>query len=276
MSAAKMTERRPAEAGGVCVQLTPEVRSVLERSTITASSVTLPPGRLHPKAYAAVNKALEAAGGKWNKRGQFHVFPIDAREALGMALQTGKVIDHACSKKKSLQAFYTPPELAAKVAAMAQVEGKAVLEPSAGSGALVKACLEAGAKYVTAVEINPEEVANLLAIPNCDVSLRDFLKVDPTNARVLWHRIVMNPPFTKNQDVKHVEHALKLLCPGGRLVAIMANNTSRPAFQQLLAGLDHSVEEVPAGAFRASGTQVKTIILTVNKPLATVESGVVA
>jgi hypothetical protein len=33
----------------------------------------------------------------------------------------------------------------------------------------------------------------------------------------------MNPPFANADDIKHIMHALKMLKPGGRLVAICAN-----------------------------------------------------
>ena len=42
-------------------KISDEVRDVLARSTITATTVTLPPGQLERKLYEAVNKALAAA-----------------------------------------------------------------------------------------------------------------------------------------------------------------------------------------------------------------------
>jgi len=33
----------------------------------------------------------------------------------------------------------------------------------------------------------------------------------------------MNPPFENGADIKHIQHAMKMLKPGGRLVAICAN-----------------------------------------------------
>ncbi len=241
--------------------LTPEVLSLLERSTSTSDSVTLPPGRLDPKLYAAVNKALEAAGGKWSKKHQHHAFITDPREALGLALETGKVIDHAHNKKKAHQAFYTPPELAGRVVEMAGVSGRTVLEPSAGEGSLALACRRASAASVWCID-NDYHSTEKLANIGFGVSFADFLDMSPGPTG--YERIVMNPPFTRDQDVKHVAHALKFLAPGGRLVAIMADAKTRPSFRALISGLDHEIEPVPAGAFRSSGTNIATIILTVN------------
>ena len=59
----------------------------------------------------------------------------------------------------------------------------------------------------------------------------DFMEMKPNGIR--FERVVMNHPFTKNQDSAHVEHALRFLKPGERIAAIMAGNTRRPIFDRL-------------------------------------------
>ena len=76
----------------------------------------------------------------------------------------------------------------------------------------------------------------------------------------------MNPPFTKNQDVKHVAHALKFLADGGVLTSIMGSNTTRKQFTDLIAGREYEITDVPAGAFKESGTSIATIILRIDLP----------
>lgn len=235
--------------------ITPEVEAVLRNSTITADSVKLPPGQLERKLYEAVNKALVNAGGKWNRSKGVHVFSSDPREKLLGGLETGIVRD----EKKDRQAFYTPPELAARVAEIADVEGRTVLEPSAGKGALAIACRDAGALRVGCYDIDAPSVHALEALGFSAVCT-DFLTCTPVHK---YERVVMNPPFTRNQDVRHVRHALKFLGTGGVLVAIMANNQARRPFEDLVSTLDHEIEEVPAGAFKESGTSVATLILKV-------------
>lgn len=70
----------------------------------------------------------------------------DPRVKLGLTLETGVATD--C--KKTLQFFPTPPELAALVAIRSHVRGCSVLEPSAGHGALAKACVNEGAMLAKA------------------------------------------------------------------------------------------------------------------------------
>ena len=59
-------------------KISDEVRDVLARSTITETSVKLPPGQLERKLYEQVNKALTGSGGRWDRgerRGAGEVLP---------------------------------------------------------------------------------------------------------------------------------------------------------------------------------------------------------
>jgi predicted RNA methylase len=242
------------------VIISEEVADVLRRSTISGNLLKLP-GQLERSLYEEVNKVLVNLGGSWSKKQQGHLFASDPMAKLGIAMDTGVSID----EKKLYQAFYTPPELAARVVEVADVSGKLVLEPSAGHGALVKECLAQGASEVVAVELNPEACAHLGSEhPKVTLYSADFLKLNLKNGD--FDRIVMNPPFTKNQDIKHVTKALTLLAEGGILVAVMAANTTRKSFAEMLHGYhDYDIENIPAGSFSESGTEVATIMLTVRK-----------
>lgn len=238
--------------------LTKDVRDVLSRSTVQGNVIMLPEGQLDRKLYEAVNKALTNAGGKW-KRGVGHVFPSDAGPKLTAMLGSGVSVD----EKKRDQAFFTPPELAHQVVNLADVFGAMVLEPSAGRGALADACMNAGALDVSCFEINPE-YAEELNKKHYTVIVADFLDYSPAKTS-RYERIVMNPPFTKNQDIAHVNHALNWLAPGGILVSLMMPNQSRKGFQKLVAEYDPEIIEVERGAFKKSGTGIATIIVKISR-----------
>lgn len=243
------------------VKISAEVMGVLKKCTITENSVTLPAGQLPRPLYEAVNKVLVLAGGKWNKSAKAHLFPSDPRAKLGMALESGTVTN----EKKKFQSFYTPTVLARRVAGLADVTARTVLEPSCGDGALAKACLEQGACYVRGIDINPEACASSASVigQNGSVEEGDFLCMEPETPDAKFSRIVMNPPFTKNLDIKHVRHAMeKWLSPGGTLVAVMSPNRDRKGFTDLLASANaHYIEEVEPGTFKESGTPIATIIV---------------
>lgn len=239
--------------------LTHEVKDVLSRATVNGNVLILPPGQLERGLYKKVDKALKNAGGKW-KRGVGHVFTSDAGPKLAAMLEAGVSVD----EKKRDQAFFTPPKLAERVAEIADVRDRTVLEPSAGLGHLAVGCWLAGAFVVDCIERNPEYQTSLTSAGLGDVHLGDFLSLTPADLdKELYERIVMNPPFTKNQDIAHVRHALKWLAPGGILTAIMLNNQTRRGFVDLNVEYEPEIEEVERGAFRESGTNISTVIVKI-------------
>jgi len=96
----------------------------------------------------------------------------------------------------------------------------------------------------------------------------------PEAAEGTYDRIVMNPPFENGQDVDHVQHAYKLLKPGGRIVSIMgehpffANDKKSVAFREWLEAHGGTDEKLPAGSFEASerSTGVAARMVTIDKP----------
>lgn len=253
------------------VRIESDVRDVLSRANALGNTLRLPPEQLDRKLYERVNEVLTNAGGKWNKSARAHIFPTDAAPKLAAMLGVGVSID----EKKRDQAFFTPPELARRVVEIADVAGCTVLEPSAGLGALADACQEAGAESVTCLEVNPEFIRELEKRYAWDAQCVDFLSVLPDeNESVIkngvkyatsYDRIVMNPPFTKNQDIKHVKHALKWLQPGGVLVSLMMPNQNRKGFQEIVDEYDPEIIEVERGAFKGSGTDIATLIVKIQR-----------
>ncbi len=74
----------------------------------------------------------------------------------------------------------------------------------------------------------------------------------------------MNPPFANADDIRHITHALKMLKPGGRLVALCANGPrQQDKLRPIVESLGGSWEELPADTFSSAGTSVRTILLAV-------------
>lgn len=234
------------------MKLTPEIVTVIENSRIDANMLTLP-AQLDRKLYLKVNTALEAAGGKWNKAKKCHVFDGPPRERLGLVVAAGIVVD----ERKAKQSFYTPFVVASELVQLANVAGLVVLEPSAGMGSLVKACLNAGACRVDCVESDQTCHAALVSL-DTNVNIADFLSLP---AIPQYYRIVMNPPFSKGKAVKHIAHAAKWLRPGGMLFAIVPDK-DEPKLTDLGAV---DVAKIAAGAFKESGTQIATKIIKITR-----------
>jgi len=162
----------------------------------------------------------------------------------------------------------TPPDLAARMVEMADLRpGHRVLEPSAGSGALVDATKCLGV-HVTAVEIN-YDATRVLAEKAERVVHADFLNCNGELGT--FDRVLINPPFSNNQDIKHVRHAFDKLRDGGRLVAIMsphwtfANDRASQDFRAWFEERGGTYEELPAGTFKESGTMVNSVLAVIGR-----------
>jgi protein-L-isoaspartate O-methyltransferase len=178
--------------------------------------------------------------------------PADPAADMRAALKAGvKVV-------AAPQLFPTPAHIAAQMVELAEIEpGHRVLEPSAGTGALIAAIRQTEGVYLAAVEINGELASKL----DADMPLRsDFLSVELADFHSPFDRVVMNPPFKDGADIQHILHAAKMLKPGGRLVALCANG---PRQQAKLRPLASHWDELPLGSFKEQGTGVNVALLVI-------------
>jgi predicted RNA methylase len=215
---------------------------------------------------------MVALGGTWKtggrgKPGGFR-FPddIDAAESVRLAQESGEIID-----PKAAEFFATPPELAELVARRAELMfNDSVLEPSAGRGALALAARDYQKEArIVCVEALAENVKELVG-RGFDVTQDDFLTLSPEQLGT-YSRVVMNPPFSKRQDIKHVRHAFRFLAPGGVLVAIMSSGVQfrddklSTEFRAWVAVNNGDIWSNPPGSFLASGTGVNTCMVRLRK-----------
>ncbi|UQY45033.1 methyltransferase [Mixta hanseatica] len=243
-----------------------EVLNVLSACQCEGNNLILT-GQLDRNLYTRTNKVIEAAGGKWNRKAKAHVFDIDASDRIEQIILTGDVV----VPKDDFEFFPTPPEVVRHVIHLADIrDGMRVLEPSAGQGAIAKAAHSAAADVmIDMYELMP---ANNDALHALNLRLSgigkpvDFLTVEPTP---VYDRVVMNPPFSRQADIKHVNHALKFLKQDGLLVSVMASsvtfrsNKLTTDFRQLIEDRGGNIQELPEGAFKSSGTMVNTVIVTI-------------
>ena len=112
-------------------------------------------------------------------------------------------------------------------------------------------------------------IAHLDSMPAtlfCTGQQADFLNIQPDAS---YDRIVMNPPFAEQDDIRHVMHAFGFLRRNGRLVAIMSAgilfraNKLTTAFRDFVADRGGAIEPLPEGSFRSSGTAVNTCVVTI-------------
>ena len=86
-----------------------------------------------------------------------------------------------------------------------------------------------------------------------------------------YDRIIANPPFSKQQDIDHIMHMHSLLKPGGILVSVVSEspffriNKKSVAFREFLEANNAEIIPLDTGAFKESGTMVKTRIIKMEK-----------
>lgn len=243
-----------------------EILNILSNCRIEGSIVYLPPEQLDRNTYTAVNKCLENIGGKWNRKAKGHVFDYDPSEAFDNLIMTGETED----MKKTFQFFPTPRKIAEIACDMADLSnGQDVFEPSCGRGDLADVIYERAPQNLICNELNAE-MAKYLDDKPYTVMYDDFLNYSPETVKA-FDRIVMNPPFSNQQDVDHVYHAYSLLKPGGILVSVMSvswqwrTNKKSVAFREWLEENNAEVVDIESGAFKESGTLIPTTIIKIRK-----------
>jgi predicted RNA methylase len=254
------------------VRIPSDVLAILKKAVIVDDSKIHLAERIDRKIYDKTKKVLDLLGCKWNRSSGMHCFEGgNAGDLLEEAIANEAVVDF----KKTLQFFETPEGVARKMADIATLRPtERVLEPSAGLGAIARVAREiVGLENIVCYEADPKR---RLALIQAGFAVRghaeagndfcDFLSVDPKRI-VDIDVVLMNPPFARGQDIAHVLHAFKFLQPGGRLVAITSpgwtfrQERKYQEFREFIEQHMFHQEALPAGTFKASGTNASAILL---------------
>lgn len=164
--------------------------------------------------------------------------------------------------------FPTQPSVTQRMFDLGRIgSGTSYLEPSAGSGHIADAIrAEFPAANIEACEINPK-LRELLTLKGYTLVADDFLEWSTDRQ---YDRIIMNPPFEKQADIDHVRKAYGLLADDGVLVSVMApgfefsHDRKSVEFRQWLHDVNATVEDLPDGSFKASGTGVSTKLVVID------------
>lgn len=208
--------------------------------------------------YDNLKPMIESMGGHWRERVKGFIFSKDI------------LLKNSCASwKEENQFFPTPQNIAKRVVELAEINEKSiVLEPSAGTGALLDNLLIYTKLYV----VEPY-YPNIQTLKNkkYDVIQSTFENFFETYKNEKITNIIMNPPFSKQRDIKHILMAYELLEKNGVLVAIMSENSLyyntelTKNFNLFLKEKNAYIENIPYGSFKESGTTVDTVIVKIKK-----------
>lgn len=124
--------------------------------------------------------------------------------------------------------FYpTPTEVIDRMMRDEDVNGKHILEPSAGSGNIVDWLYSHGAESVVACE-QDDKLRRILQ-GKCDLISDDFFKLTSMDVSHVDY-IIMNPPFS-NAD-KHILHAWDIAPAGATIIALCNSDTLNKTYSE--------------------------------------------
>ncbi|MFV8383435.1 PLxRFG domain-containing protein [Vibrio parahaemolyticus] len=193
------------------------------------------------------------------------------KEKMRLETLTEKIEGIVRGNRNAFNDFFPTPEAEVnQLIDLADIQpGMRVLEPNAGMGHIADQIAS-----LNGVDLDVGELAHtmseLLEEKGHNVVSGDFLEYHPGE---IYDRIVMNPPFSNDADIHHINHALSMLKEGGKLVAItssMAGNRGNTTNKNFRRYLDEvAAEEIPlaAGTFNKSlnPTGVATKIVVIEK-----------
>lgn len=259
--------------------LSPHAAAVTASADVAGRRLRLP-GTLPRDVYEELAEAFKRIGGRWVRRGSkredgapagFFEFPEESEDLVQAVITTGRK-----PPKNPTSLFPSPPEVVDRIIELADLGAATLageyrfLEPHAGRGAIAD---RIRALFPTC----PLDLIEILDL-NLHVLRRkgyapiagDFLHFDPGP---VYDRILANPPFSLSGAPlayqEHIRHAWQLLSSRGILVSVIpayiprAGSDAR-AFERWIADRGE-IEELPAGSFRSSGTNVATGLICLDK-----------
>ena len=177
------------------------------------------------------------------------------------------------------QQFSTPVDIAALAVVLADVQhDDIILEPSAGNGLLIAQCGPHESLHLN--ELDPARRARLAsAFPHASITGHDGATLNSTLASIERPTLVlMNPPFARSfgrgaddyAAVRHLQAALRMLRPGGRLVTIMPdwfsnNGRMRDQFETTLRDTSVRTSLRLEKCYTKHGTSIAVRLFVIDK-----------
>lgn len=253
------------------IKIAPDILKIIQESKIDGNKLYLSK-QLDRNVYVVTNKILESIGLKWNRSAKCHVSEHDVEELIESILNSGEWVD-----EKKLNQFYETPAAIVTTLINSATFGRdsqiRILEPSAGNGAILSQLIN---RFPNAVidfcEINKSRAETCIELGAIQIG-EDFLAA-PTPIASKYDLIVMNPPFSKQQDIEHVLHAFNhFLKDGGEIISVMSEGTffrkNKKTDNFWKTVRENStlseITNLPDEAFKSSGTLVRTRLLMLRK-----------
>lgn len=248
------------------MKINQNIIDILKKGYFEENKYFLPEIKLDRKDYLDCNNVLTNLGLIWNKKTKAHITDEDSewlQDTLNEILDIWEVQTIKDIRNK-YQAFYTPESIASRMVDLLDIrEDNKILEPSAWIWNIVKVLLDEYVKEFKLFvnEIDPVKIKELENIDwiTWQIMNKDFLDFIPV---MKYDRVILNPPFNKWQDIKHILKAYSLLKDWWILVWLVPSNFLEK-YKDKLENIPYSYYEVDDWLFEF--TNIKTIIIKINK-----------
>lgn len=242
-----------------------DIRKIVNDSKIL---YVLSANSLTDDEYDEIKPSIEAIGGHWRERYKGFVFSYNPADRLQKLSSEPPVISEYRKWQDSTQYFPTPVSVVKRMLNICEInENTRILEPSAGRGAILDH-IPCGHLQI----IEPDPI-------NCTYLKKKGYKVIPYSFEEAveegmirpYNLVLMNPPFTRQRDIKHILLAYEGLEENGVLVSVMSENSlyyDKPLtinFRLFLKESNAEIIPLPYGSFAESSTYIDTVIIKIIK-----------
>lgn len=256
------------------IKVTEKCKRILREANLSTNIVYVP--RISDTEYDKLKYIVEFIGGHWSERYKGFIMD-DTKDNILAKINSVLALDEITLSKEDVfkiknQFYPTPSWLAKDMVERANIsysDSFELLEPSAGTGAILQYMVQYTASKCTAIELNKKNVEYLrkLGFKVQNTSFENYA----LNTNKRFDRVIMNPPFAKEMDLRHTALAFNLLKEGGKLVGLVAENSLYYArevtqlFNQQISRLNVKLTEIQHGAFIESGTSVDITMIELYK-----------
>lgn len=226
--------------------------------------------------YDSLKYVIEFIGGHWNERYKGFIMddtPDNIYKKLEYIKSSNDIVISSEQEFRIRNQFYpTPSWIAEEMIQRADMRYDMeydILEPSAGRGALLQYIVQYTASRCTVVEKNKQNAEYLRRLGYKVNNIPFERYAEGTNKK--FDRVIMNPPFANEMDLRHTALAFNMLKQGGRLVGLVAQNSlyyDRPVthkFNQYLEIVGAKLIDLQHGSFVESGTSVDITMIEIQR-----------
>lgn len=240
------------------IMLVSSTKELLKVNDASGEIIKLPSFQLDRELYLEVKAIIESYGYKYvtGAKKRFEKKDANAVEDLKNMINGISIVD----AQKKYDFYPTPEKIVKKAQEWLNHDGVSrILEPSCGLGNLVSG-LE---NFVDAIELNPDCI-NELNNKNIKVIHDDF---DTFETTMKYNYIIMNPPFSKYRDAKHILKGYDMLNDGGILVAVASGGlmTRNDKISKQVTSLIEDSLKFSDKEFKNVGTNIDTILIKIVK-----------